>query len=184
MRAAVLLPVKAFAAAKARLAPALGPHDRATLARTMAEHVLRAVAPLPVAVACDDDDVAAWANDLDARVVWTPGLGLNGAAQQGVAELADDGFDLVLVVHADLPRASGIARLATFPGVTIVPDRHEDGSNIVVLPPRAGFVFAYGPGSFGRHVVEARRLGLPLRIARRPELQWDVDTPADLPAET
>jgi 2-phospho-L-lactate guanylyltransferase len=45
-------------------------------------------------------------------------------------------------------------------------------------------VFAYGPGSFGRHVVEARRLGLPLRIARRPELQWDVDTPADLPAET
>ena len=75
-RVAVLVPVKAFDRAKVRLAPALAPRERERLARVMAEHVLAAAAPLPVAVVCDDADVAAWARAKDARVVWSPGAGL------------------------------------------------------------------------------------------------------------
>ena len=56
----VLVPVKAFAQAKARLAVSLDPAQRAELARAMAEHVLAAARPLPVAVVCDDEDVAEW----------------------------------------------------------------------------------------------------------------------------
>ena len=47
---AVLVPVKAFAEAKLRLAPALDPAHRAELARAMATHVVNSAAPLPVAV--------------------------------------------------------------------------------------------------------------------------------------
>ena len=57
---AVLVPVKAFGEAKLRLAPALDPTHRATLARTMATHVVTSAAPLPTAVVCDDAEVAAW----------------------------------------------------------------------------------------------------------------------------
>ena len=178
----MLVPVKAFAAAKARLAPALAADERAALARTMAEAVLRAAAPLPVAVACDDDAVAAWARALGATVVWTPGLGLNGAVQAGFASLLADGAGLVVVAHGDLPQAIDLARFDDgFPGITLVPDRHDDGTNVAVVPAAAAaFRFAYGVGSFARHLAEAERTGVPVRVVRAPELQWDVDTPHDL----
>lgn len=180
---AVLVPVKAFAAAKVRLAPALDEDERAALAKAMAAQVVAAAAPLPVVVACDDDEVRAWAVGEGADVVWTPGLGLNGAVEQGVERLRGCGVTYALVVHGDLPRASGLAALTSFRGITLVPDRREDGTNVIGLPltaRTAGFRFAYGPGSFARHLAEARAHG-DVRIARVPDLQWDVDVPADLP---
>ncbi|HUA95580.1 MAG TPA: NTP transferase domain-containing protein, partial [Acidimicrobiales bacterium] len=108
----VLVPVKAFSAAKARLAPTLGPSRRAELAQTMATRVLAAAMPLPVAVVCDDHAVAAWARDHGALVLWEPGRGLNGAVAAGVARLAEYGASEVLVVHGDLPMAEGLSQLA------------------------------------------------------------------------
>lgn len=178
--AAVLVPVKAFERAKVRLAPALPAAERAALARTMAERVLRAATGLRTAVVCDDEGVAAWAADHGAEVVWTPGKGLNGAVTAGVQHLADTGAERVVVAHADLPMADDLGWVASFDGVTVVPDRHDDGTNVLGVPASCGFVFAYGPRSFERHVAEARRLGLSLRIERRADLGWDVDVPADL----
>lgn len=178
----VLVPVKAFSRAKARLAPTLDPERRAVLARVMAEHVLSAAAPLPVAVVCDDDDVAAWAASHGAMVLPEPGRGLNGAVQTGVRRLADAGADEVLVVHGDLPLAEGLAKLAGFDGITLVPDRADDGTNVTGVPARAGFRFSYGAGSFRRHVDEAIRLRLDLRVVRDPGLTTDVDVPGDIPA--
>lgn len=177
---AVLLPVKAFGLAKARLAPALSGPQRAALAQSMAEAVLAAAGDLPVAVACEDHGVAAWARRHGALVVWAPGRGLNGAVEDGVAALAGRGADQVVVSHADLPRARRLDHLAWIGGVTLVPDRRDDGTNVACVPSRAGFRFAYGPGSLGRHAAEAARLGLPLRIVREPALAWDVDRPCDL----
>jgi 2-phospho-L-lactate guanylyltransferase len=113
-------------------------------------------------------------------VIWTPGLGLNGAVAAGVDHLAHRGVDRVVVVHADLPLARDLTWLADTAGVTLVPDRHHDGTNAACVPARAGFAFAYGPGSFDAHRREARRLGLTVRLVPDPHLGWDVDVPADL----
>ena len=180
---AVLIPVKAFAAAKERLAPLLDAAGRARLAQAMAERVLAAAAPLPLAVVCDDEGVAAWAAGLGAMVLPEPGRGLDGAVESGVARLTGAGATEVLVVHADLPMARGLARLAGFGGITLVPDRRDDGTNLIGVPAAAPFRFAYGAGSFARHRAEAARSGLPWRIVREPELEWDVDLPDDLPVE-
>ena len=112
---AVLVPVKAFAQAKVRLAPALAPDARAALARAMAEHVLAACAPLPTAVVCDDADVADWARAHGARVVWEPGRGLNRAVQEGVAQLHDAGARRVIVAqhHVGLQTADPAHQLAS-----------------------------------------------------------------------
>ncbi|CAN5745110.1 hypothetical protein BH20ACT2_BH20ACT2_23600 [soil metagenome] len=177
---AVLIPVKSFAAAKLRLSPALDGPARAELARSMAGRVLAAAAPLPVAVVCDDPLVAAWAERLGAEVVWRPGRGLNPAVTDGVAHLSRRGHRQVIVAHADLPLARSLAWVADFDGVTLVPDRHGDGTNVAAVPTRAGFTFGYGAGSFARHRAEAVRLDLPLRVVREPRLGWDVDWPADL----
>ncbi len=88
---AVLVPVKAFGEAKLRLAPALSAPERAALARTMATRVVASAAGLPVAVVCDDLEVAAWARELGALVIWEPGRGLNGAVQEGVSRWARPG---------------------------------------------------------------------------------------------
>jgi len=177
---AVLIPVKAFADAKARLAPALDPPERAALARSMATTVLRAAAPLNVWVVCDDDAVAGWATQAGADVLWKPGRGLNGAVAEGVADLARRGVARVIVVHADLPHARDLTHLADRSGITLVPDRRDDGTNVIVLPTDSGFEFAYGPGSFGRHVDEAHRRSDLVHVEHDERLGWDVDVPADL----
>src|SRR5690606_15205195 len=150
---------------------------RAALARRMAEVVLAAAAPLPAVVVCDDDEVREWAEGAGARVVWCPGRGLNGAVADGVAALRADGVATAVVAHADLPLATSLAWAADFPGVTLVPDRRLDGTNVVAVPTDAGFAFSYGAGSFARHRREAARLGLPVRIVPDPLLGWDVDLP-------
>jgi 2-phospho-L-lactate guanylyltransferase len=177
---AVLVPVKSFAHGKLRLTAALGDDDRRALVRRMAEHVLGAAEPLPVAVVCDDEEVAAWARAHGARVLWEPGRGLNGAVQSGVAQLAGLGVRRVVVAHADLPLARDLASLADFEGVTLVPDRRDDGTNVLALPADTPFRFSYGPGSFGRHRAECDRLGLDVRVLRLPTLAYDVDWPSDL----
>jgi len=148
----------------------------------MAEHVLSAASPLPVAVVCDDEEVAKWAASHSAMVLLEPGRGLNGAVEAGVARLARAGASEVLVAHADLPLAHRLAHLAGFSGVTLVPDRREDGTNVLCLPAHSSFAFSYGPGSFTRHLAEASRVGLAVRVIREPELAWDVDVPSDIPA--
>ncbi|HLT70767.1 MAG TPA: 2-phospho-L-lactate guanylyltransferase [Acidimicrobiales bacterium] len=178
--AAVIVPVKAFTQAKVRLATALDPGERAELARHMAEIVLLAADPLPAVVVCDDEEVRSWARRSGARVVWCPGRGLNGAVADGVAALRADGIGHAIVAHADLPLATRLDWLAEFPGVSLVPDRRFDGTNVVALPTSLPFRFSYGAGSFGRHRAEALRLGAPVRIVQDPRLGWDVDLPTDL----
>jgi 2-phospho-L-lactate guanylyltransferase len=178
----VLIPVKDFSVAKLRLAPALSPDKRAQLARAMAERVVRAARRLPVAVVCDDTAVADWARGLGALVVWAPERGLNHAVQDGVRHLAALGVAHVTVAHADLPLADDLAEVGEWPGVTLVPDRLDDGTNVIALPTDCGFVFSYGPGSFGRHQAEAARLGMASRVVHSAALSWDVDLPADLTA--
>lgn len=174
--------MKAFSAAKLRLAPVLDAATRAHLARQLASVVVGAAGGLPVLVVCDDDEVARWATQLGARVVWAPGRGLDGAVADGVVAAGAAGAARAIVAHADLPLARDLGRLGThLPGaVVLVPDRHLDGTNVAVVPTAAGFRFAYGAGSFARHVAEAGRLGLELAVLDEPTLAWDVDVPADL----
>lgn len=179
----VLIPVKAFDQAKRRLGSTLPEPERIRLVRAMATHVVAACAPLPVAVVCDDEDVATWAAGLGASVLWAPGRGLNGAVAAGVQHLARAGARWVTVAHGDLPRARGLGTLPPFEGVTLVPDRRDDGTNVLRLPNLPAverFRFAYGPGSFRAHRAEATRLGLAVRIIRMPALAYDVDWPADV----
>jgi 2-phospho-L-lactate guanylyltransferase len=180
VQVAVVVPVKAFHAAKLRLAPAMTPEARAVLAREMATRVVRAAGELPVTVVCDDPAVRAWAGEVGATAHWTPGLGLDGAVQAGVVAVGAAGAERAIVAHADLPLATGLAHVAGTAGVVIVADRHTDGTNVISLPTGVGFRFAYGTGSFARHRAEAERLGLAVEVLDDHVLAWDVDLPADL----
>jgi 2-phospho-L-lactate guanylyltransferase len=97
-----------------------------------------------------------------------------------VDEIAASGIDRVVVAHADLPLATDLSVVVGIDGVTLVPDRRDDGTNVASIPTAAGFVFSYGPGSFRRHITEAERIGLPVHVVRDHALGWDIDHPDDL----
>lgn len=181
MQSALLTPIKRFGDAKGRLSPLLDAHHRARLARHLAGGVLQAAAPAATFVACDDDEVAEWAGAAGAEVLWTPGLGLNGAVDHGCRTIAGKGFDVVVVAHGDLPRPAGLMSVASPATITLVPDRRRDGTNVMVLPlddaqrlPPA----QYGPGSFRRHLEAAA--GRRVEVRYDAELSLDIDTPPDL----
>jgi 2-phospho-L-lactate guanylyltransferase len=179
----VLVPIKAFGAAKARLGEALDAAGREALARDLAATVLAAAEGLPVVVVCDDDDVEAFALERGAATVRQVEPGLNAAVAEGAEWAAGLGFERVLVAHADIPGAADLARIAAAGDddtVVLVPDRHDDGTNVLVVPTRSGFTFRYGPGSFGAHREEAARLGLDVVVVHDDALAWDVDTADDL----
>lgn len=177
---AVLVPVKAFADAKARLSPVLAPDQRRALARWTADRVVAAAGELPVYVACDDDEVAQWAKDRGAVVLWHPGVGLNAAVTRSVEQLSQQGVTHVAVAHGDLPRAHDLAALIEPGTITLVPDAHRDGTNVVAVATSLGFAFSYGAGSFHRHLARAMASGQQVSVRRDTQLARDVDTPEDL----
>lgn len=177
---AILVPVKAFADAKARLSAVLTSDQRRALARWTADCVVGAAGELPVYVACDDDEVAAWAVGRGATVLWHPGAGLNGAVTRSVTQLADQGVTHVVVAHGDLPLAHDLATLIVPDAITLVPDAHRDGTNVIAVPTDFGYAFSYGPGSFQRHLALALADGHRTIVRRDPQLARDIDTPDDL----
>lgn len=180
--AGVVIPIRAFALGKARLAREVSPDERAELACRFATRVAAAAGDLPTVVVTSAPEVAEWARGLGIPMIADPGS-LDDAAVAGRSFLAGQGCERVVVAHADLPFARTLAPVAADgpePVVAVVPCHRDDGTPVLSVPAAAPFRFSYGPGSFRRHVDEAARLGLTVRVVRDPDLAFDVDVPADL----
>jgi 2-phospho-L-lactate guanylyltransferase len=183
-QAGIVIPLRSFELGKARLADALDDVARAQLARTMADRVVDAAGARPVVVVTSALDVQKWATDRGLATIDDPGS-LDGAAHAGRAWAAKACFDRYVIVHADLPNIVSLDAVVTdgdAPVAVVVPDHRDDGTPVLSLPTRCQFTFGYGPRSAARHVAEAQRCGLAVRILRDPALAFDVDVPADLDA--
>jgi 2-phospho-L-lactate guanylyltransferase len=180
VRTAVVIPVKSFTMAKGRLAETLTPSQRAQLAQDCASAVVRAASPFSVYVACSDPDVAHWASTHGAQVIHCDTPGLDTAVVTARAVLATAGFDHVIVAHADLPLAHTFTHIAREGHVTMVTDRHRDGTNVLSFPLHSEFYTAYGPGSLDNHIHIAESASLPWEIIADASLELDLDTADDL----
>ncbi|MCU1459671.1 MAG: phospholactate guanylyltransferase [Actinomycetia bacterium] len=177
-----MVPIRAFSLGKARLAEVLDAAQRAELARSMAERVVRAAGRMPLVVVSGAAEVRAWCAARSIAVIDDPGS-LDAAARAGLVRLAADGCVRAVVVHSDLPHVEDLAsvvRDGSLPIATVVPCHRDDGTPVLSVPVDAGFEFHYGEGSFLRHLAECRRVGLAIRVVRDPRLRFDVDTPDDL----
>lgn len=180
--AGIVIPLRSFTHGKARLAAALDEAARAALTRAMAERVIGAAGMRPVVVVSSAPDVVAWASEQQLAVIDDPGS-LDGAADAGRAWVRARGLGRIVVVHADLPLASSLDRVAgdgPAPVAVVVPDHRDDGTPVLSLPSATPFAFSYGPGSAARHIDEARRRGLDVRVLRDAALGFDVDIEDDL----
>src|SRR5829696_3383642 len=177
-----LVPLKALAEAKGRLAPEVGPLQRRLLAIAMFEDVIAALQAVPAlaapVVVSPDREVWRRADAMGCRVVEEPpGAGDLNAALASAAK-SGDGSPL-LVVAADLPLASaaGLERVlaAAEAPVAVVPSHDGGGTNVLAWRDPASFAPSFGPGSAARH------LAVPGAVrVDEPGLALDVDTAADL----
>ena len=181
---AVVIPIKAFEQAKDRLSSVLSAEQRILLARATALGVLESVRGASVFVVCDNPEVSQWATSYGATVVHQSQPGLNAAVQEGISAAHE--YERVMIVHSDLPLPSRLRELlgsgVASNTVTIVPDRHRDGTNVLIIPSGVGFTCHYGAQSFEAHKAEATKLGLAIEIIEDDELALDIDTPDDLNA--
>ncbi|PJF38019.1 MAG: hypothetical protein CUN55_19135, partial [Phototrophicales bacterium] len=92
----------------------------------------------------------------------------------------------VLILPADLPFVTvedieNMIKLGPFaPAVVIAPDRDRDGTNGLFIRPPGLIEYAYGPGSFQRHVALAKEAGAIVREYQSEHMQFDVDLPEHL----
>jgi 2-phospho-L-lactate/phosphoenolpyruvate guanylyltransferase len=182
--AGVVVPLRSFALGKARLADALDDDARRAFTRTMAERVVAAAGARPTVVVSSAPEVVAWAGALRLPHIADPGS-LDGAARAGRGWVREQGLGRVVVMHADLPLASsldGIADDGDELVAVVVPDHHDDGTPVLAVPSAIDFEYAYGPGSCARHIAEAERCGLGVRVVHDHALGFDVDDAADLAA--
>jgi 2-phospho-L-lactate guanylyltransferase len=182
----VVIPIRTFTLANTRLSDELSADARATLARRLADTVVRAARGAPVVIVTSAPEVEAWALERGLDVEPDPGS-LDAAATVGIEALAGRGVPRAVVAHADLPFASSfvpVTRDADCPIAVLVPCQRDDGTPVLSVPTHARMAFSYGPGSFRRHVVAARAAGLAVRVVRDPGLGFDVDTADDLHALT
>lgn len=180
MRVAVIIPVKSFTVAKGRLADTLTPAERHSLALLCANTVMSAARDFTTYVACSDPDVEQWAVQHGARVVHCAVPGLDNAVSAARHQAQHDGFTHVVVTHADLPLATTFQHIPLDGVVSLVTDRHKDGTNVLSFPIDSSFSTAYGPGSFDNHQQLAHQAGLSVVVIDDDNLALDLDTADDL----
>ena len=194
MNATAIVPVKRFHEAKQRLAPGIDEERRVALAAAMFEDVLAAISgarSVERTIVVSGDPVAQEiAAGASAEVVPDPAdEGHVEAALAGIARAEAEGAGCIVLLPGDCPLLDPreLDRLLTAlpdPYVAIVPDRHGEGTNALVLTPPTAIRPAFGEGSRARHVAAAREADIPFAVEELGSLGLDLDTPADLVALT
>lgn len=183
-RPTAVVPIRSFRESKSRLAGTLDEAARSALLRASATRVVSALAEGPMLVVTDDDEVRSWSAELGVPSLAPGAPGLNLAATTAREHLRSTEVRRMMVVHADIWSPDTARSIDLLAEIVIVPDLALDGTNVLVLPTSGRFEFAYGPGSFRRHLVEASRLAAHARstlcVRRDRPLGHDIDTPDDL----
>jgi 2-phospho-L-lactate/phosphoenolpyruvate guanylyltransferase len=186
-----IVPVKPLRRGKSRLAGTLTDEERVDLNRLLLERTIKILTELKeveqVLVVSRDSAALAIARDLGARTVKEDGAPtLNTALKRATVVAQVYASRGVLILPADLPLLSRedvltlLGRSIDPPVVVIAPDRHEKGTNALLLSPASLIEYDFGEGSFQRHCDRAQRAGARLEIVRLPSLELDLDLPQDL----
>jgi len=186
-----IIPVKPLSRAKSRLAEVLSPHEREVLAETLFRRVVNVVKSVPAIagtlVISRDTRVLSIARDLGVNTVQESGTPeLNNALMRATQVVKGWRGEAVLVLPADLPLVAAedvmeiIALGKEDMSVVIATDYHQDGTNAMLTRPPGLIPYAYGAGSFERHMKLAQEVGADVTVYRSERLALDIDTPADL----
>src|SRR5688500_6908620 len=186
-----IVPVKPLRSGKSRLAGVLTADERAELNRSLLQHTLKTLSNLKevehVLVVSRDPQALTVARMHGARTVREDGQPhLNTALKRATVVAQVYATRGVLVLPADLPLISRedvltlIEHATDPPVVVIAPDRHEKGTNALLISPSGLIEYDFGENSFQRHCQRVKEAGARLEVVNLPSLGLDLDLPEDL----
>ncbi len=185
-----IIPVKPLRRAKSRLARALKAPTRAALVRSIFSRTLDIIAQVEridgVIVVSRDLTILELARQRHALALAESESGLNSAITQAAQWATRHHARTAIVIPVDLPLITSadldavIDRAVEERCVVIAPDRHEDGTNVLLVRPPDAIQFAYGTSSFNAHRAQAIERGLIVHEYRSPTTAFDIDVPDDL----
>lgn len=175
------VPVKPFGIAKRRLSEVLSPEERRWLGEELARRTVETIAAANVTplVLSADDHVTEWARRSGIDVLLDEGSSLDQAATTALAHVLGQGLGW-MIIHADLPVLGADDVLAAAKliesGRSVIAPSSDGGTSAIGSADPIGF--AYGPGSFHRHLAVLRD---PVVVTG---IGWalDLDTSSDLEA--
>ena len=191
MTVVAIVPVGSIDGAKSRLGAVLDAEERRDLVIRLADTTIRAAVATPgiaeTLVVTPDDEVRDLALRAGARPIRQRSRGLNDGLREARDEAIAARADAVLVLPIDIPSIDpdllaplvAIAEDATGPLVAIVPDRHDRGTNALLLRPPDVIDFRFGGDSKDAHLEAGRSAGARVEVLGG-RLTLDIDTPEDL----
>ena len=186
-----IVPVKPLRRGKSRLAGTLTEDERTELNQSLLKHTIETLSSLKeieqVLVVSRDPHALTVARNHGARTVLEDGQPhLNTALKRATVVAQVYATRGVLVLPADLPLISPedirelIDRAVNPPVVVIAPDRHQKGTNALLISPSGLIEYDFGENSFQRHCERVRQAGARLEVVNLPSLGLDLDLPEDL----
>lgn len=111
--------------------------------------------------------------------------GLNSAVNQAILELDNRALGDLVILPTDLPLMSSedireLVALTQSPGITIVPDHHQAGTNAICMSGGARITPSFGTNSFQKHCELTLGQGYTLTVWMNEHLGQDLDTKTDL----
>jgi 2-phospho-L-lactate guanylyltransferase len=163
---------------------------RTELNRALLQNTLETLSELKevdeVLVVSRDPNALTIARSYGARTVQEDGQShLNMALKRATVIAQMYTISGVLVLPADLPLLTRddilelIKRAVNPPVVVLAPDRHERGTNALLISPPGLIEYNFGENSFERHCERVERAGARLEIVKLPSLGLDLDIPED-----
>lgn len=188
-----VVPLRGMASGKSRLASVLDAAARRQLNQLLLTRTLDAigrwrgeVSRCVVVSSCEEALETAARLGAVAVPEMADESGLNRAAALGASYAGHNGAGAVLILPCDLPylkpeSLAALVRAADTTGhMVIAPDRAGTGTNALLVNAQGPFEFRFGERSYTRHLELAAERGWTAAICSRPELAFDLDTPADL----
>ncbi|MEI6291154.1 MAG: 2-phospho-L-lactate guanylyltransferase, partial [Chloroflexota bacterium] len=181
-----IVPVKPFRLGKSRLSGVLTDNERVNLNRSLLKQTLEVLSSTSVIsqtlVISRDPSVLSIARDAGVKTVLEDGNpSLNSALSRAALLARNYATRGVLVLPADLPLLTKddlnefIQHISKPPCVVITPDRHDNGTNALMMAPAGLIKYDFGPGSFQRHCELAINMKARLEIVRNKNIELDLD---------
>jgi 2-phospho-L-lactate/phosphoenolpyruvate guanylyltransferase len=190
LHANILIPCKRFSEGKSRLARLLPDDARHELCVFLLERTLnvarRLAPPGWVWLVTADDDASAIGKAAGLNVIRDSAGTLNAAlcqARDHIVRREGPWRSGLAILPIDLPLvdAKSIMSADRDSDVCIAGDRHDSGTNLLLLKRNAvrDFHFAFGANSLERHREIAQRAGYTVSVVKNPALAFDIDEPED-----
>lgn len=190
VRIRAIVPMKALAASKSRLAAQLSQDGRVRLCLAMLWHVLEVTHNTAgigeLTVIGGDDTIRALCQRLQLPWELEPAPGVNSCLQHAFQSGLQAGWDASIYLPGDLPELSPsdlvclLQRSRGARELVVAPDRFEQGTNALLVPSAIPFTPMLGAESFRKHLAQASDLDTPVQVCHSKGLLLDIDTVSDL----